>query len=59
MGRLIGPLRLTMGFHGTGPAVRGFRIRLREDVQRLGDLTPGQVGAQAVVDAPAKGQYRR
>ena len=59
IGRLVGPLRLTIGFHGTGPAMRGFSSRRGEDVQRFGDLAPGQVGAQAVVHAAAEGQYRR
>src|SRR5271166_5629823 len=31
----------------------------RDHVQRFGDLAPGQVGAQAVVDAAAKRQYGR
>jgi hypothetical protein len=38
MGRLVGPLKLTIGFHGTGPTVRGFDIRRARIFSALGPV---------------------
>lgn len=47
MGRLFGPLRLTIGFQGTAPTIRGFRSRpvntfSASAISRLARLAPRQ-----------------
>ena len=59
MGSFCGPLRLTIGFPRRRPGDSRVTQPGRQHIQCLGDLTPGQVGAQAVVHAAAEGQYRR
>ena len=53
MGRLFGPLRLTIGFRGTARQFAGWQS-LGENIQRFDDLPRGQIGSQALVRPAAK-----
>ena len=59
IGRLVGPLRPSNGFHGTVPTRRGFGSRCDKDLERFGKFEPRQVGAEAVVHPAAERQDRR
>ena len=58
MGSVVGPLNPSIGFHGAGPLRDGF-YPAGQNLQGLGKLQPGQVRAEAVVDAAAEGQDGR
>ena len=57
MGSVVGPDSSVIGFHGDGPVRRGFD-NLTVITQRFGELDPGKMRAEAVVDTAAKRQHR-